>query len=158
MTSINSLTNRIFSLYDANRDGAITLKGGRAEVDRLERSYESFPDRDVITLSRYSHAKLFQSADVNNDGQVTKAELGAAIKLFDTNNDDKLTNSGPFWNRKGEMRNFDKAYPESWQVLDRHVIYKPQPVVPPHYPNIPNIPPRGSAVATTAVGLKVSAA
>lgn len=144
MTSISSITNQIFNSYDRNGDGCISLKpGGKYEGSHTEREYQSSFDRDIITVTRYSHDKLFKAADKNNDGMVCKQEMADVIKLFDKNKDGKLTNSGPFWNRKGELRDFDKAYPEKAQILEQHIIPKPQPPIPhiphqPYYPGYPN--------------------
>ncbi|PKL77425.1 MAG: hypothetical protein CVV27_05465 [Candidatus Melainabacteria bacterium HGW-Melainabacteria-1] len=140
MTSISSLTNQIIRSYDRNGDGHIAIKAGQKfEGSHVVRDFRSEFDRDVITVTRYSHDKLFKAADKNGDGLVSRAELSNAIKLFDSNGDGKLTNSGPFWNRKGELKNFDKAYPERAELLEHHIIPKPQHPYPGHpaYPHQP---------------------
>lgn len=163
MTAISSIVNQVFRSYDRNNDGHISIKPGQGfEGSHVERQQFSSFDRDEITVTRYSHDKLFQAADKNNDGLVSKAELAAAVKFFDTNNDGKLENSGPFWNRKGELKNFDKAYPERAQILEHYVIPHPQPPIPhiphqplPHQPHMPNHPfPR--AYASASVGIQVA--
>jgi len=155
MTAISSITNRLFQQYDTNGDNHISLKPGRGfEATRLQRDFQSGFDYDTITLTRHSHEKLFRAADKNNDGLVTRQELSDAIKFFDSNNDGKLTNSGPFWNRKGELRNFEKAYPERSEILDQRIIPKPRPIhpQPPHHP----LPPRPyGGAAGFALGVKV---
>lgn len=163
MTAISSIVNQYFRSYDRNGDANISTKAGQGfEGSHVERQYLSSYDRDEIIVTRYSNDKLFKAADKDNNGLVSRAELADAIKLFDTNNDGKLENSGPFWNRKGELRNFDKAYPERAQILEHHIIPKPQPPVPhfpnqpyPGYPHSPNHPyPR--AYASASVGVSVA--
>ena len=105
MTAISSIANQYFRSYDRNGDGHISTKAGQGfEGSHVERQYFSSHDRDEIIVTRYSNDKLFKAADKDNNGLVSRAELADAIKLFDKNNDGKLENSGPFWNRKGEVQ------------------------------------------------------
>ncbi len=159
MVAIGKLTQRIISAYDQNNDGVINLKGLANETSRIQRDYMSFPDRDELIISKVSHRKLFEAADVNGDKKVTATELKAMIASFDENNDGKLKNRGPFWKRRGELRNFDKAYGEVSTIVDRRVIYKPQPPHHNPYPGHPGglppgFPPGGfpRAHAIAAVG------
>lgn len=153
MSSISALSNQIFRQYDRNGDQAISIRQGQGfEGSHVVRDYQSGYDRDTITVTRYSHDALFKAADADNNGLVTRDELNSVIKLFDTNHDGKLTNSGPFWNRKGELRNFDKAYPERAQILEHHVIPRPQPIIPP----VPVMPKPPRALASSAVGVAVA--
>lgn len=141
MTAISSIVNNIFRDYDRNGDGAISTRRGLGfEGSHNERQMVPGHNYDEILVLRYTHDKLFKAADKNDDGFVSRRELTDAIKFFDTNNDGELKNSGPFWNRKGEYKNFEKAYPERSEVIERHLI--PKPVQPPHipYPNHPNYP------------------
>jgi hypothetical protein len=144
MVSINDLSRQIIRNYDRNRDGQISLQGQRPETERFERQFMSGYDFDTITITRYNHDKLFAKADANEDGQVTVDELSGVLKLFDTNNDGELKNSGPFWNRKGELRNYEKAYGEEAVIVDRQYIYHPRPPIPP-MPPIPRAISGGSA-------------
>ncbi|MBF2052731.1 MAG: EF-hand domain-containing protein [Candidatus Sericytochromatia bacterium] len=156
MTAISSIVNQVFNRYDVNGDNHINLKpGGGFEGTRLEREFQSGFDYDTITLTRYSHEKLFRAADANNDGLVSRTELADAVKLFDTNGDGQLKNSGPFWNRKGELRNFERGFPERAEILDQRIIPRPRPIhpVPPHHP----LPPRpyGEA-AGLSLGVRIA--
>lgn len=156
MTAISSIVNQVFNRYDVNGDNHINLRAGRGfEGSRLQRDFHSGFDYDTITLTRYSHDKLFAAADADGNGLVSRAELADAIKLFDTNGDGKLTNSGPFWNRKGELRNFERSNPERAEILDQQIIPRPRPIhpVPPHHP----LPPRpyGEA-AGLALGTRIA--
>lgn len=138
MTSINRLSKNIINFYDRNRDGQISLRGRRAEDIRYIRERTTHFDEDVITLTRYAHTKLFEAADKNNDGSVTREELKAILSGFDKNNDGKLENHGPFWKRRGEKRDFNKAFPEEWRIIERHVIPRPRPF--PGHPHNPRYP------------------
>lgn len=140
MSSISSITNQIFRNYDRNGDGQIAVRPGHGfEGSHVQTDRQTSFDRDIITVTRYSNDKLFAAADKDGNGLVSRAELANTIKLFDKNEDGKLTNSGPFWNRKGEMRDFEKAYPERAQILEQHYI--PHPPKPPVYPGHPNLNP-----------------
>lgn len=152
MVAISALANQIIRNYDNNRDGVISLRGQRPETERYERHVLPGRDYDTITLTRYDHDALFAKADADGDGKVTRDELTGVLKLFDTNNDGELKNSGPFWNRKGELRNFNKAYGERGVIVEQQTIWHPQPPVPP----IPNYPPYPRAVAGASVGLRIA--
>ncbi|PIQ28378.1 hypothetical protein COW36_03890 [bacterium (Candidatus Blackallbacteria) CG17_big_fil_post_rev_8_21_14_2_50_48_46] len=149
MVSISSLSSQIIRNYDTNNDGVISLRGQRPETERFVRDFIPGQNYDTITLTRYDHDKLFAKADIDGDGQVTRDELTGVLKLFDTNNDGELKNSGPFWNRKGELRNYEKAYGEHGVIVDQHLIHHPQPPMPPvpHYPR---------AVAGSSVGIRIA--
>jgi hypothetical protein len=166
MTAINRLAQQIFSNYDANRDGVIQLRAGaHNESSYTEReTLSTSPYFDEIIVSKVSQEGLFKAADVNGDMKVTLDEIKAVLATFDTNKDGELKNSGPFWNRKGEMRNFENSFPVNREVIYRHTLPKPFPQQPfpghpggiPHIPN-PQLPggfPR--AYASTAVGISVS--
>ncbi len=163
MTAISSVVDRIFQSYDRNGDNHISVRPGQGfEGSHVQTDRQSSFDRDIITVTRYSHDSLFKAADKDGNGLVSRAELANAIKFFDANNDGKLTNSGPFWNRKGEMRNFEKAYPERAQILEQHFIPhppKPPVVLPPTYPHQPGFPPHNPhfprAVASHSVGVNI---
>ena len=139
MTAISSLVNDIFRSYDRNGDSCIAVRPGHGyEGSHTEREHQTSFDQDTITVTRYSHDKLFRAADKDGNGQVCRQELADAIKFFDSNKDGRLENQGPFWNRKGELRNFEKAYPERAELLEHHVIPHPHPY--PNYPNYPHNP------------------
>ncbi|MBT9544011.1 MAG: EF-hand domain-containing protein [Candidatus Sericytochromatia bacterium] len=140
MVSVNALASQIIRNYDTNRDGVIQLRGNKPETERLQRDFMPGQQYDTITLTRFNQDKLFAKADANNDGQVTRDELLGVIKLFDTNNDGELKNSGPFWNRKGEEKNYQKAYGEQGEIIDQHLIHHPPQPPLPHYPTHPNYP------------------
>lgn len=137
MTAISSIVNDIFRSYDRNGDNCIAIRPGQGfEGTYTQRDFQPGYDQDTITVTRYSYDSLFKAADKDNDGLVCRQELADAIKLFDKNNDGKLENHGPFWNRKGEYRDFEKAHPERAELLDHQVIYHPQPHIPnPGYPH-----------------------
>ena len=138
MVAISRLTQQIIRAYDENRDGVINIKPGLYnESTRLESQRMTFPDRDELLISKVSHAQLFAAADANGDLQVTAAELKKAIASFDANGDGKLKNSGPFWKRRGELRDFNKAFPEQRRIVDRRVIYKPRPPQTPFPGDLP---------------------
>lgn len=153
MTSIGKIASQIIQSYDRNGDGKIQLKQGRDfEGARYERSVFNHYNYDEIIISRVTNEKLFRQADANGDNEITHAEMKAVISLFDSNNDGKLKNRGPFWNRKGERRNFDKAYSAEREIVDRRIIYKPQPPQPPYHP--PHHPfPRALGGASVGVAL-----
>jgi len=173
MTAISSIVNNIFNQYDRNGDQSISLRKGQAyEGSHIAHEVRPGFDYDEVLTLRYSHDKLFQAADKDGNGLVSRSELANAIKFFDTNNDDQLKNSGPFWNRKGELRNFDKAYPEQTKVLDSYLRPNPnkppynghpgQPYYPgqpypgqpfPHQPNHPHFP---RALGGATVGVRVA--
>lgn len=153
MVAINKLAHQIIQAYDRNNDGHIQLgRGNKDESFRYDRQYLSFPDRDEVILSKVSRQKLFQAADTNGDKKITQAELTALLSTFDTNNDGKLKNKGPFWNRKGEYKNYQKAFPGRSQIIDRNVIYKPQP---PYHPG-PPLPQFPRALGGTTVGIRLA--
>jgi hypothetical protein len=161
MVSINSLASQIIRNYDSNGDGVINLRGNRPESDRLQRDFIPGSQYDTITLTRFNQDKLFAKADTNNDGRVTRDELTGVIKLFDTNNDGQLKNSGPFWNRKGEEKNYQKAFGEQGEILDHQIIHHPQPPMPPYphypggYPNQPGFPHHPRAIGAS-VGIRIA--
>lgn len=160
MTAISSIVNDIFRSYDRNGDNCIAIRPGVGfEGSHTERDFQTGYDRDTITVTRYSHDRLFAAADKNNDGMVCREELAAAIKFFDSNKDGKLENHGPFWNRKGELRDFDKAYPERAELLSQQIIPHPHPIptpnYPPNFPNHPNFP--HSHANGLAVGVRIGA-
>lgn len=134
MVAISALAHQIIRQYDHNRDGVISLRGQSPENERYERHVLPGRDYDTITLTRYKRDALFAKADADRNGQVTADEIVALLKLFDTDQDGVLKNSGPFWNRKGELRNFEKAYGEQSEIVDQQTIWHPQPPLPPHLP------------------------
>lgn len=166
MTAINKLAQQIFSNYDANRDGVIQLRAGaKNESTYTEREeFSSSPYFDEIIVSRVSQQGLFKAADANGDMKVTLDEIKAVLATFDSDNDGKLKNSGPFWNRKGELRNFENKFPVSREIIYRQTRPKPFPQQPfPGHPGgIPHIPqphlPGGfpRAHASTAVGVSIA--
>lgn len=143
MTSINKIAQQIMSQYDANRDGAIQLRrGARDESSYLEReTFSSSPYFDEVIVSRVSQDGLFKAADVNGDMKVTLDEIKAVLATFDKNGDGKLKNEGPFWNRKGEVRDFENQFPVRREIISRHTIPRPFPQQPyPGYPHQPGLP------------------
>lgn len=128
MTSIQRLSRQIMNQYDRNNDGAIQLGRHRNnEASRIQRDHQSGYDYDIVTVTKYSHDQLFRAADRNHDNRVTQRELEQVMRTFDRNRDGKLENQGPFWDRKGELQNFNRAYQERSEVIDRDFIRKPRP-------------------------------
>jgi Ca2+-binding EF-hand superfamily protein len=127
--AISRLASRILGQYDHNHDGKIDLEKPNREVERREQRQAM----RHLEHTTWSGRKLFEAADAqgNADGFVTREELEAVMRRFDTNDDDALDYRGWFWNPKQESDHFDAALGE--RVVSRIQIPTRNP---------PPLPPR----------------
>ena len=105
--SINSIVADYMSKYDHNRNGVIDIKRPDGVWNKIKNPDErvrsktsvtpGFEDDSVnISTSVYTIDRLLYAADKDSSGTVTREELEAAVKKYDTNNDGQLSTRG-FW-------------------------------------------------------------
>jgi hypothetical protein len=137
--SVESLAIRFIERYDRNRDGGINLTGkisSKSGRDRSEAAVHSLSVTDPVrgrTIARWNQGapdvlslagarsvglrdeyisaeRLFRFADTDGNNTVTKAELGAAIRFFDTDKDGHLDT--------GETAKLDREFGETRGTVD----------------------------------------
>lgn len=130
VTTVNHIVTEAMYKYDHNKNGAVDLtqpdgfwnklKNPDERVRSTTNAYTS-PDGkggDTLTISSsvYTMRDLFYAADKNGDKKVTREELEAEVKKFDTDGDGQLKSRG-FWGwltrkPKLELDKFNDAYKE----------------------------------------------
>ena len=114
---IQSLVNFKFQDYDHNKNGIIDYQNGNESTRLDERTVKKGntygTDQVLVT-----HKKMFQDADRNKDGKVTKLELTKLMGKFDRNHNNELElRDFVDWmfnenKDRAEHRDFIRAYPE----------------------------------------------
>lgn len=106
-TSVTALVSNYMAKYDHNRNGVIDLKRPDGVWNRLKNPDERVRSKTSVTpgfeedsinisTSVYTIDRLLYAADKDSSGTVTREELEAAVKKYDTNNDGQLSTRG-FW-------------------------------------------------------------
>lgn len=108
--STYKLADDIMKKYDRNSDGKLDVNG------------ESFLRTDIDNVRKSeSRGLLFTDSDKlgNNDGSVSKMELEAYLKKFDTDGDGELTTFknvfDSIFSGKSEWSHFDAQYGERYK-------------------------------------------
>ena len=105
---ISAIVGRIFQRYDVDRNDSIDVK--------TESSVDVEGEWDWHT---YSRKTLFEAADVDRDGRVTRAEVTRAISRLDIDGNGLLTGVPSFYRRLAgarqpdELREFNHVYYEN---------------------------------------------
>lgn len=128
--SVDSLTSRIMQRYDSNRDGKIQVNPNvtwqqevfsptiLTESQQVQVDWDSTGSGYIVGKA-VTMAGLFQDADANGDGAVTKEELHMEIASFDRNHNG-IIGSGEHirGSSASELDVLKGSYPETVQALN----------------------------------------
>lgn len=127
-TPISAMIDRIMTDYDHNGNGVIDLKQPRAMGNVFQRVAQTLTTADEriskdcqpgIPAIMPTYIRLFREADANHDNIVTREEMTAVIRRFDTNGDGALSSRGiAFWKPCDEMQRFNKQFGEDQSEVD----------------------------------------
>ena len=72
--SQDDIHNALFHVFDENGNGAHSIDEFITYLEEVEASNEEFSNHDSLLSKKYGHKFMFNLADLNSNGMVTKAE------------------------------------------------------------------------------------